>query len=113
MKGEERFYEEALKLLPKQHGHVAVENRRMLEALVSISRNGCSWRALPEKFGKWNTIYKRFNRWAHNGVFEKLCTAMREAHLNVDALETVSLDSTFVKVHPDAAGAPKKTVLSP
>ena len=33
-------------------------------------RTGCPWRDLPEEFGRWNTVFKRFNLWSKNGVFE-------------------------------------------
>jgi transposase len=32
-----------------------------LQALFYISAHGGSWRSLPERFGKWNSVYVRFN----------------------------------------------------
>ncbi|WP_373604403.1 transposase [Treponema endosymbiont of Eucomonympha sp.] len=58
----EEQYRRILELLPKQRGNIKTENLTVLNALVYICRNGYSWRALPEKFGKWHTVYVRFNR---------------------------------------------------
>jgi transposase len=85
---------------------VKIENFTFLNALIYIGENGCKWRALPEKFGPWHSIYMRFNRWAKNGVLERVVTALQADRL-VD-LKVFSLDSTSIKVHPDAHRALKK-----
>jgi transposase len=94
-------------LFPKQRGHVKIGNRRLLNALLYRCENGCKWRALPETFGAWHVIYVRLNRWAKNGVLERVCAALQGEGLQ--GISVVSLDSTAVKVHPDAHGAVKKT----
>jgi transposase len=76
--------------------------------LYSIE-NGCKWRKLPEKYGKWNTIYKRANRWAKNGTLAAVFTALQREQIIKIRIERLSLDSTSIKVHPDAHGAAKKT----
>ena len=43
-------------MLPKQRGHV-VNLQLFLNALLYAVENGCKWRQLPGKYGKWNTIY--------------------------------------------------------
>ncbi len=80
---------------------------------VYITENGCKWRKLPEHFGKWNTIYVRWRRWAGSGVLPKVLEALQTqlgVTLDVTAL---SLDSTSVKVHPDGTGALKKVAPNP
>jgi transposase len=93
-------------LLPKQRGHVKIENQTFLNALVYIGENGCKWRALPERFGPWHSVYMRFNRWAKNGVLERVFAALQREGLI--SRKVFSLDSTSIKVHPDAQGALKK-----
>jgi len=80
------------------------ECRRFLSAIVWLTKEGATWRALPKAYGYWNSIYRRFGRWCDAGVFEKL-------HEHFHAAGEVSvllLDSTGVRAHSSAAGAPKK-----
>jgi transposase len=106
MKLSQKQFKRVASLLPKQRGHVKIDNLTFLNALVYICENGCKWRALPETFGPWHSIYMRFNRWAKNGVLERVVTALQAERL-LD-LKVFSLDSTSIKVHPDAQGALKK-----
>ncbi|MDR1253072.1 MAG: transposase [Treponema sp.] len=100
--------EKILCLFPTQRGNVKVDNSRLLDAIIYICENGCKWRALPETFGPWHTIYVRINRWAKNGVLERLFHALQEEQVTNKRITILSPDSTSVKVHPDAAGALKK-----
>jgi hypothetical protein len=47
-------------------------NRLFVEAVIWKSRSGAPWRDLPERFGDWKNIHKRFSRWAASGVWEDL-----------------------------------------
>jgi transposase len=98
-----------IRLFPKQRGNVKVHNSIFLDAIIYICENGCKWRSLPPSFGPWHTIYVRINRWAKNGVLERIFQALQEEHLTNNRITVVSLDSSSVKVHPDACGALKKT----
>jgi transposase len=80
----------------------------LLNALIYRCKNGCKWRALPERFGDWHTIYVWLDWWSQNGVLERVYAALAAEGLTGD--EVYALDSTAVKVHPDAQGARKKTV---
>ena len=51
---------------PVQRGNVKTENYAFINAILYMAENGCKWRALPTEYGKWATIYKKFNRWAKN-----------------------------------------------
>jgi transposase len=87
-------------------GRTASDNRLFVEAVLWIARVGAPWRDLPETFGPWNSAYKRFSRWSASGVWHRVF-----AELARDAdFEEVFLDSTIVRAHQHAAGAPKKTV---
>ena len=78
--------------------------RRFLSAVVRIAKEGASWRALPKVYGYWNTIYRRFGRWCDAGVFE----ALHEHFHDAGELSALLVDSTIVRAHSCAAGAPKK-----
>ena len=100
-------------LLPVQRGNVKIKNRQLLNALLYITENGCKWRRLPKAYGNWHTIYTRLRRWADKGVLERIFVALQEQRLIAIRVECIGLDSTSVKVHPDAMGARKKTVHKP
>ena len=97
-------------LLPVQRGNVKIKNRQLLHALLYITENGCKWRRLPKVYGNWHTIYTRLRRWADKGVLERIFVALQEQRLIAIRVECIGLDSTSVKVHPDAMGARKQTV---
>src|ERR1700730_5210131 len=61
-------------LLPGREGHVggnAADNRLFVDAVLYRYRTGVPWRDLPARFGDWNIVYQRFNRWAKSGVFDR------------------------------------------
>jgi transposase len=101
--------EKIIRHLPMWWGNVTIDNDHFLDAIIYICENGCKWRALPAPFGPWHTIYVRINRWAKKGVLERVFLALRAEQIAVKPITVVSLDSTSVKVHPDAAGSLKKT----
>ena len=92
--------------LPKQRGNVDIENRDLLEALIFRCKTGTPWRDMPQSYGKWHAIYTRINRWAKNGVLQRVYAALASEELQ--AATVFGLDSTASKAHPDAHGAEKK-----
>ena len=72
-----------------------------------MAEHGCKWRGLPAHFGKWHTIYTRANRWAKQVVLDMIYSALQEADVINIQVDTIYLDSTAVKVHPDVTGALK------
>ena len=86
-----------------------ISNYQFLCALLYMIENGCKWRALPKKYGKWHTIYMRFNRWSKNGTIKRIFEKMQELNIIDVRTDTLCIDSTSIKVHPDAAGARKSS----
>jgi transposase len=97
--------------LPVQRGNVKLTNLQVLNAI--LYEQGCKWRGLPKRFGRWHTIYMRMNRWAKNGVLDRAFEQLPLQQIVRIKIEAFSLDSTSVKVHPDGTGALKKTDRSP
>ena len=100
-------WERIWKLLPGQEGHrgvTAADNRLFVEAVLFRYRAGVPWRDLPERFGDWKNVHRRFSRWAKSGVWQRVFE-----HLAADAdNEYAMIDSTIVRAHQHSAGAPKK-----
>ena len=87
-------------------GRTGDDNRRFVEAVLWIGRTGAPWRDLPPRFGKWNTVFQRFRRWAKKDVFKRM---FEELSADLDFGE-VQIDGTNVRVHQHATGkkgAPK------
>ena len=99
--------------LPVQRGNVCISNLQLLNALLYVAEHGCKWRGLPPRFGNWHTIYTRMNRWAKKGVLDRVFQTLQWEQIVRIRLEAIRLDSTSVKVHPDAMGALKKTDRKP
>ena len=74
-----------------------------VEAVLWIVRTGSPWRDLPEVFGEWNSIFRRFSRWSHKGVWRRIFEAMSDD----PDFEYLIVDSTIVRAHQHAAGAKK------
>ena len=95
--------------LTVQCGNVSLTNLQVLNAILYVAEQGCKWRGLPKRFGRWHTIYMRMNRWAKNGVLDRVFEQLQLEQIVRINIEAFSLDSTSVKVHPDGTGALKKT----
>jgi transposase len=106
-------YDRIAYLLPRQRGTVEIENLTFLRALQYMAENGCRWRALPKEYGKWYTIYQRFRRWITKGIFDLIAKELQSEVIDVNGIKRLALDSTYIKVHPDGTGAPKKKERNP
>jgi transposase len=95
--------------LPIQHGNVKLQNLQVLNAILCVAEQGCKWRGLPSRFGNWHSIYTRMNRWAKNGVLDRVFEKLQTEQIVLIKIEAFSLDSTSVKVHPDGTGVLKNT----
>ena len=82
-------YEKIAKYLPRQRGNVSMSNLQLINAILYVAENGCKWRALPEAYGNWHTIYVRMNRWSKNGVLSRVFAALQTegiVQINVEVL---------------------------
>lgn len=81
----------------------ADDDRRFLEALHFFTVENVRWRALPERFGHWNSVWKRFDRLSKAGVFEAFFDTLASMSSSVHLIQM--FDSTIVRAHVSAAGA--------
>ena len=104
----EAQYARIAHVFPVQRGNVAIPNLQVLNALLYIAEQGCKWRALPERFGRWHTIYTRLNRWTKQGVLQRVWAELLHERLAEGEFPAAALDSTIIGVHQQGAGALKK-----
>lgn len=95
---------------PRQRGNVTQDNLQVINAILYVAENGCKWRSLPKEFGNWHSIYTRMSRWSKKGVLDRIFERLQHERLISIKIESISLDSTSIKVHPDGTGALKKQV---
>ena len=92
-------------LLPAERGRKsrpAFDNRMIVNGILWRIRTGAPWRDVPEKYGKWMTVYQRFRRWSAAGVWEAVASTLAQAMADNSRH---SVDSTTVRGHVSAAGA--------
>jgi transposase len=97
-------WERVAPLLPgkaSDPGRSGADNRGFLEAVLWIVRTGAPWRDLHPAFGNWNSVFKRFRRWAVKGIFERLFQILS----GDPDFEYALIDGTIVRVHQHGTGA--------
>lgn len=100
----DKFWKRLQVLILDVGGHITGFTRRHLEGIIWRARVGSPWRDIPDEFGKWNSIYRLFKRWCEKGIWESLCELI-EGKLD---LRSVFIDSTYIRRHQHASGAPPK-----
>jgi transposase len=104
-------------LLPSRRGgrgRPGLDDRTVINGVLWVLCSGSPWRDIPERYGKWTSIYSRFQRWRKSGLWQQLLEKVIE---QADAAGKVNwhahyLDATIVKAHQHAAGAKKVTLLT-
>jgi transposase len=85
-------------------GRTAADNRVFINGVLWALRSGARWSDLPERYGKYKSVPKRFARWAATGVWEQVFRALVRDVKN----EYLMIDSTIVRAHQQAATGRKK-----
>jgi len=85
----------------RTRGSSGRDNRMFVEGVLWIVRTGSPWRDLPDVFGSWNSVFRRFSRWSAKGLWHRIFAAMADD----SDFEYLIVDSTIVRAHQHAAGA--------
>jgi transposase len=87
-------------------GRTAVDNRKFVNGVLWVLRSGARWSDLPNRYGQFKSVHKRFTRWARNGVWDRIFAVLSKDRDN----EYLMIDTTIVRAHQQAAtgkGGPK------
>ncbi len=106
-------WEQIKPLLPDngKRGQQWRDHRQIINGILWKLRTGAPWRDLPDRYGSWRTVYARFVRWRQDGTWDRLLARVQTKSDAVGEIEwEVSIDSSVVRAHQHAAGAPKKGV---
>ncbi len=91
---------------PGQLGRVARDNRQFVNAVLWIAKTGAPWRDLPTEYGRWNSVWRRFDRWVKKGIWKAVVDTLSDPDL-----ERLIINSTTVRGDSQAAGAQKNSRL--
>ena len=87
----------------KKMGRPQSDNRKLLNGLMWILRTGAPWRDLPEYYGPWQTVYKRFVQWQNNDKLKEMFEQLRQGA----DMQDICIDGSYIKAHRASAGAKK------
>jgi transposase len=84
-------------------GRPPQDHRRVMDAILWITRTGSPWRDLPGELGNWNSVFRQYRRWTEAGIWDLMLAALGESEVSDNAMQMI--DSTIVRAHHQAAGA--------
>ena len=87
------------------------DHHTTLNGIFWILHSGAQWRELPERYGSWQSVYDRFNRWRKDGTFD---TILERLQYRLDAQGRIDgdlwrVDGSNIRASRSAAGAGQKT----
>jgi putative transposase len=109
----DEFWAAVEPLMPSDEGRRGrrfAEHRLVLEGIAWRFRTGAPWRDVPAEFGPWQTVWKRHHRFSFDGTYQRMlevvCQHWVDEDLDKGLARLLSVDSTAVRAHQHAAGAP-------
>jgi len=86
------------------------DHRTTLNGIFWILHSGAQWREMPERYGSWQSVYDRFNRWRKDGTFDRILERLQyrldqEGRIDWDLW---CVDGSNIRASRSAAGAGSK-----
>ena len=83
-------------------GRRPADHRRVLDAILWITRTGAAWRDLPCEMGNWNSVFRQYRRWTEAAVWDVILAGLAESEASDNTMQMI--DSTIIRAHQHAAG---------
>jgi len=95
---------------PRGAGRPYHEHRTVLNGILFWYHTGIPWRDLPERYGKWQTVYSRLRRWQQRGLWDAILHRLQRELDGLGQIEWTlwCIDGSSVRAHKAAAGAGEK-----
>lgn len=91
-------------------GRPSRPHRPVVEGMIYRTRTGIPWRDLPDEFGAWQTVHRRFQCWSTDGTLDRILAELIADADAVGELEwAVSVDSTIARAHQHATCAARSS----
>ena len=97
----DKYWAKLKPILLQQGIHDKPNLQMTVDGILFRMRTGVPWRDLPSDFGRWGSVYKRFNYWSKNNL---LMNAFKELSKDTDT-EWTFIDGSYCKAHQHSAGA--------
>ena len=86
------------------------DHRQTLNGMFWVLNSGSPWRDMPERYGKWQSVYHRYRRWTRDGLLDRM---LQTLHLKLDDQGRIdwsqfNIDGSNIRAQRSAAGARKK-----
>ncbi|SHG86219.1 Transposase [Kaistia soli DSM 19436] len=78
-------------------GRPPADHRRVLDAVLWVTRTGSPWRDLPGEPGKLNSVHRQYRRSTEAGVWDVILSALADREAADNTMEMI--DSTIVRAH--------------
>ena len=91
---------------PAITGRPPRDRRQVVDGILWILRTGSPWRDLHEALGPWQTAWRLFDQWNHDGTLTAILDRLR-GQVEIDD-QLWCVDGTMIRAHKCAAGGGKK-----
>ena len=96
---------------PQPRGRMPLDQRRVLNGILSVLRTGCQWKMLPREYGSGSSCHRDCQAWGRRGVFRQVWRACRQEYddLKGVAWRWQSLDRVTIQAPvkgPTKGGSP-------